>query len=594
MSPKKTSAQDPVDPEESGTQATEDAKAPKGAEPRKAGTKARGKGKAANDVVLPALGVWGMVRWAWTQLTTMKTALFLLLLVAVAAVPGSLFPQRDQSPEKVAQYLRDNPFWGKVLDKAQFFDVFTSVWFSAIYLLLFISLVGCVLPRTKQHFQASRRPPARTPARFTRLPESAAFTLPADAGEDEEIQARLAKLLRKRRYRVQVRPADGRTGASVAAERGYTREWGNLLFHYSLMGVLVAVAVGGLFGYSGQRAVVEGQAFTNTLISYDQFSPGHRFDATKLTPFSLKLDTFSVTYNRQERTDGKYGTPVDYDATVQVKDSPSASWKSAQLRPNHPLRIHGSDVYILGNGYAPVITVRDGKGKVVFSEPVVAQSQNSMNMSLVVLKVPDAKPDQLAFQGFLLPTTAVNSQGVAYSADPDALAPSLNLNSFYGDLGLDDGTPQNVYVLNTSKLKELNNRTLKSGGIVLSREPGSNTYKLPDGKGSISFDGLKRYIGIEVRHDPGKEWVGIFAALAVLGLITSLFVPRRRVWFKLGSGPDSGTGAGRIIELGLLARGEDPRLTAEAVALRAALAKEFPGLEETEVHTSGSQRTLRD
>ncbi|MFC6257561.1 cytochrome c biogenesis protein ResB, partial [Kocuria oceani] len=46
----------------------------------------------SSDAELPALGPRGMARWAWTQLTKMNTALFLLLLLAVAAVPGSIFP----------------------------------------------------------------------------------------------------------------------------------------------------------------------------------------------------------------------------------------------------------------------------------------------------------------------------------------------------------------------------------------------------------------------------------------------------------------------------------------------------------------------
>ncbi|RKW71935.1 cytochrome c biogenesis protein ResB [Galactobacter caseinivorans] len=539
-----------------------------------------------------------MLRWAWTQLTTMKTALFLLLLVAVAAVPGSLFPQREASPEKVAQYLRDNEFWGPVLDKLQFFEVFSSVWFSAIYILLFISLVGCVLPRTKQHFQASRRPPARTPARFTRLPESGVLELPADAeaGQNDEVLRRVAKLLKRRRYRVSVRPAEGRMGASVAAERGYLREWGNLVFHYSLVGVLVSVAVGGLFGFTGQRYLVEGQGFTNTLIAYDQFNPGHRFDAESLSPFTVKLDDFHVTFNRQERTDGKYGTPVGFDAKVQVKDSATSEWKAEDLQVNHPLRVNGTDLYLVGNGYAPVITVKDGKGDVVFSEPVVTVAQDGMYNSLLVLKIPDSNPDQLAFQGFFLPTTTINANGAATSSDPDALLPSLYLNSFYGDLGLDSGKPQNVFSLDTDKLNKLNDRKLDAGGIVLGREPGENVYTLPEGKGTISFDGVKRYIGLQVRHDPGKAWVGGFAALATVGLAISLFIPRRRVWVKLSDGPAGENPGTRSIEYGLLARGEDPRLTAEAKALREQLMKEFPGLTPVEITSAdnGAVRTLRD
>ena len=93
----------------------------------------------------------------------MRTALFLLLLLAVAAVPGSLFPQRPANPSVVTQYIKDHPDYGKLLDSLQLFDVYSSAWFSAIYILLFISLIGCVVPRAIAHYRAMRSQPPRTP-----------------------------------------------------------------------------------------------------------------------------------------------------------------------------------------------------------------------------------------------------------------------------------------------------------------------------------------------------------------------------------------------------------------------------------------------
>ncbi|HEX6055984.1 MAG TPA: cytochrome c biogenesis protein ResB, partial [Intrasporangium sp.] len=106
-----------------------------------------------------------MARWAWRQLTSMRTALFLLLLLAVAAVPGSVFPQRNIDSGRVADYLAQNPDTGPWLDRLGFFDVYASPWFSAIYLLLFVSLIGCIVPRTRVHLRALRATPPRAPAR---------------------------------------------------------------------------------------------------------------------------------------------------------------------------------------------------------------------------------------------------------------------------------------------------------------------------------------------------------------------------------------------------------------------------------------------
>ena len=91
-------------------------------------------------------------RYLWRQLTSMRTALILLLLLGVGAIPGSIFPQRTQNPMKVREYFSNNPGVAEWMDRLKLFDVYGSPWFSAIYLLLFISLIGCVLPRSWEHF----------------------------------------------------------------------------------------------------------------------------------------------------------------------------------------------------------------------------------------------------------------------------------------------------------------------------------------------------------------------------------------------------------------------------------------------------------
>ena len=522
---------------------------------------------AKAEAVMPSLGPAGMLRWAWTQLTSMRTALVLRLLLAVAAVPGSLFPQRPANPAVVTQYIKDHPDYGKLLDSLQLYDVYSSAWFSAIYILLFISLIGCVVPRAIVHYKAMRSQPPRTPARLSRLPEYGTLVIPADAGiPASRAIDDAAALLKKRGYRVEVRDRDG-ARPSVGAERGFFREVGNLVFHTALIGVLVSVAAGGLFGYSGQRILVEGDTFVNTLVGYDQFSPGTNFQSSQLQPYSIQLDKFQITFDRESK--GKFGQPIDFKADVTTKENPGAPAKQEVLKVNDPLSLGGTSIYLTGNGYAPVVTVRDGAGNVAMQGPVVAKLQGDNYYSSVVIKVPDAKPEQLAFAGFFLPTAFVTPEGVSFSGDPELYNPQLTLNSYYGDLGLNDGSPQNVFELDVKKLTPLNARNLPTKGIVLT--PGT-THTLPDGKGTISFDGVKRYVGVDIHHNPGQGYALFFALLAVAGLVTSLYVNRRRVWVRTGTHEDGRT----MVEYGLLARGEDHRLAGEAAAVRAELAAAWP------------------
>jgi cytochrome c biogenesis protein len=520
------------------------------------------------DVELPALGPLGLLRWAWTQLTKMNTALFLLLLLAVAAVPGSIFPQRIQDPAKVSDYMENNPVLGEWLDRLQFFDVFSSAWFSAIYLLLFVSLVGCVIPRAAKHWRAWRAEPPRTPRRLERLPEHRAFALGgrdgAAAPAPADVVADAARLLRKRGYRVAVRDA-GTAAPSVAAERGMWKEVGNVVFHLALLGVLVSVAVGSLFGYKGQRVVVEGESFVNTLIGYDSFTPGTNYDADWLEPFSVRLDRFEAEFNRDTTNPDNYGAPLDFTAEVTVQDEPGAEPRQEVLKVNQPLNVGGVKTYLVGNGYAPVIRVTDGNGDVAFEGPVVTVPTDGVYTSSLVLKVPDARPDQLGFVGLLLPTAVGGEGEMPRSVDPGLANPRLILSSYYGDLGLDTGEPQNVFVLDVEPLTELNAMMNANGAVTL--DAADRVYELPEGKGTVEFLDVKRYVGLDIHYDPGKTGAFVSFLAAFTGLLMSMFISRRRVWVRAVEGADDDGRPATVLEYGLLARGEDPRLRPEAERL---------------------------
>lgn len=514
----------------------------------------------------------GWLRWVWTQLTNMRTALVLLLLLAVAAVPGSLVPQRSSDPNGVTQYFSDNPQLAPVLDWFGMFEVYSSVWFSAIYILLFVSLIGCVLPRTKHHWQALRAKPPTTPMRLERLPGFRSERVTAST--DEVLDAAEAAL-RKARYRVE---RYDRGAPSLSAERGYLRETGNLVFHISLVGILLAVAFGGGFGYTGQRTVVVGQSFVNTLASYDSFNPGRWFSDNQLEPFSIRLDDMQVTYETENAE--ALGQPTDYLATVTVTQ-PDGSAEQRQIKVNDPLRTNGADVYLLGNGYAPTITVRDPEGNVVFTDSVPFLPQDKQLTSVGVVKVPDGLAEQIGMVGFFYPTQAEGSNQAYYSAFPDLYFPMVTLNVFAGDLGLDDGTPSSVYQLDTSGMTQLNGKKVGTESIEL--QPGQ-TAELPNGLGTVTFEDARgvdattdsfagsvlRFASLQIHHDPSRLWVLVFAMTALGGLLTSLFVARRRLWVKVVDGR---------VELAGLARGDDPRLD-EAVA---AIAKALPTGPATDV-----------
>jgi len=521
-----------------------------------------------DDATLPQLGPTGMVRWVWRQLTSMRTALFLLLLLAIGAIPGSIWPQRNIDASRVADYLAQHSSLGPWLDRLGFFDVYASPWFASIYLLLFISLVGCVLPRSRVHWRAMRAEPPRAPSRLERLPEHATAVIDSSS-EEVLLAARL--VLRAKRYRVRIKRDD--EADSVSAERGYLRETGNLVFHLALVIVIVAVAIGHLFGWRGDVIVPVGQRFSSAVSAYDTIDPGPWVNPERIAPFEVAVDRLDVTF--EERAGGaQFGAPRDFTAFTTTRQAPGAQEQKQTLKVNQPLSLGGASVFLLGNGYAPVITVRDDRGRVLYNEATPFLPQDNNYRSVGAIKVPGSSPQQLGFAGLFLPSAVVDKKVGPTSYFPDLKEPALALTAWEGDL-FPGGRPQSVYSLRTQSMKQL--KTAGGQPLRIWLTPGA-TVQLPGGRGSISMGSVPRFAGISVRHDPGKI-LALWGSLAALaGLIASLLFHRRRIFVRVAIAPAAPGGrpsqeGGQEacprteVTIGGLAKGQDSALAAHIAEL---------------------------
>lgn len=467
-----------------------------------------------------SLGVVGMLRWLWAQLTSMRTALVLLFMLALGAIPGSLIPQTSAGTTKVNTFKAAHTLLDKVYQPLGMYNVYTSPWFSAIYLLLFVSLIGCIIPRIVTYAKAVRGRPPRMPARLERLPEHRELAL--EEADGAAALDRAEKWLKSKHFRVVRSESDAEGWQGISAERGYLREFGNLLFHVSLVFVLLGVAWNNLYSFKGTAVIVEGQGFSNVITQYDEYHAGALVDTNKLAPFTLDLKRFTATF---ETGEVQRGAARSFDADVVV--TANGTSKATNIQVNHPLTIGGNKVHLLGHGYAVHVTVTDGQGNKAWSGPVVFMPTDGNFTSTGVIKVPDARPYRLAFQGVFLPTAPTGAMA-GHSLFPDALNPELYLNAYYGKPQVETGIPENIYQLNTAGLTQF-----KSGNDVMrfALKPGQG-YKLPNGKGSIQFDGWSRWTKIQISEAPGLPLVIGSIAFAVLGLCLSLFIRPRRLWIR--------------------------------------------------------------
>lgn len=496
----------------------------------------------------PGWQPFAVVRNAWRGLTSMRTALILLFLLALGALPGALLPQRSLNQRLVDNYFADYPGLAPVFDKLGLFDVFAAPWFAAVYLLLMVSLVGCVLPRTLEHARGLRAKPVAVPRNLARLPHHGEATLDVDIAEATAVVRGRLKGWR----RTEVTEDGG--AVAVSAEKGYLRELGNLVFHFSLIGLLLGFAGGKLLGYEGQVIVLaDGGQFCNTgILGYDSFRAGLRVDGTDLDPFCIRVDDFNADFlpNGQAtsfRATLGYQTGADLAAGTQ-------SWRPYTLAVNHPLRLDGSRVYLLNHGYAPRFTVTfpDGQqrtGEIQWRDvdPLTKLSSGATKFARPgVTGEEQRRQTGLAITGLLAPTSSGGK--VVTSVFPALRDPEAAIDVLRGDLGLDDGRGQSIFEVDQSKIDSGELKRVARANLV----PGQS-ITLDDGT-TVRFDDVRQWVALQVGHDPGELFVLVFAVLVLVGLALSLAIRRRRFWARLTplTGPDGSERT--VVEFGGLAR----------------------------------------
>ncbi len=507
------------------------------------------------------------VRAAWRWLTSMRTALILLFLLAFAAIPGALLPQRSLSESKVDEYLANNGTMGEIFDKLQLFDVFSSVWFTAIYVLLFASLVGCIIPRTIEHWKAMRTPPTRAPKNLGRLPmnDDGVVDKPLD-----EVKADVSSRL-KRWHLTETPAAEDRAGAlSFSAERGFFREFGNLVFHLGLVALLITIAAGKLLYYEGQIILitdtgteiqdeaVQGAVntpFCNTApANFDSLRPGLLFDGTGLNPFCVQVEDFVADYLPNGQAE-MFTSNIRW-ADEDTMREPTEEWNEQTLRVNHPLRVAGDRVYLQGHGFAPAMRVTWPNGESRTSivqfrpdDPTFFLSSGAMRFDPPAGMYPDLyerRQNQIAIEGLFAPTAEFTGESGALltSVYPAMNDPAVAVDVYRGDAGLDTGRSQQLFsldrdLMHSGQLEKIDRVNLKEGEDVT----------LDDGT-KIEFLGAKEFVNLQVSHDPTQVWV-LWSSIAMLaGLVVSLAVKRRRLWVRLHPVSDTAT----RVEFGGLAR----------------------------------------
>ena len=468
----------------------------------------------------------------WRSLRSMRTALILLLLLALASVAGSLLPQIPNSPDRVARYLVDHPVVGDLFWRAGLFDVFGSWWFALITVLLFVSLVACLVPRSRAMIRALRQRPVQA-RELDGFRHVATLTVPADPAT-AIVGAR--RVLTRRFYRVEPSP-DGR---ALAADKGALREVGSLIFHWAFVLLLLGVVVGKGLGYSGRATIAEGESWTDAAVNYDPFSlRSGRFVAGQHTGVGIRLLSF-----RNDFRDS--GVPMDFVSEIELVDPTGEVVGTETVRVNHPAEHGGLRIFQFGFGWAPIVTVRDRDDVIADGPIVMGQSTAPEGVSQLAMpwrgfvKLPGLRP-QLAVQLELWP----DSEAYVRSIETGSPQPMVRENAPFMRYTVWSGrlTDPSLADLDTRFMEEVS-RGVIGGGQTVDLEhacvlevdtatsggsscPAGTTTRL-----TLAFPDLVRYSVLQVTKDVGVPIVFLAAILLLMGLVPALYTSRRKLWLR--------------------------------------------------------------
>jgi cytochrome c biogenesis protein len=274
-----------------------------------------------------------------------------------------------------------------------------------------------------------------------------------------------------------------------------------------------------------------------------------------LNYFDLHIHDFHVDWLK---SGPRQGMAKGFKSDIQYQTSPNGPTKSYNLEVNHPLDIGGTEVFLIGHGYAPVITVRDAKGNVTFSGPQPFLPENQSFLSFGAVKPPAGN---VALQGLFYPSeVTLGGSPINVTGDiGDKSAAVLSFQVWKGDLGSQAG--QSIYTLDTSKLSMVT----APGGKAFNLHKGQ-TVKLPDGLGSVTFDDVTRWNKLQISQTPFKHVALGGVVLALVGLLGSLFIRPRRVWVRARETAD-----GTLVEVAVLDRSGNDEVDAVVSGLVAQL-----------------------
>ncbi|MFA5322788.1 MAG: cytochrome c biogenesis protein ResB [Smithella sp.] len=409
--------------------------------------------------------------------SSVRLAVILLSLIAFFAVIGTLIPQREAALELS---LRMSPGLFYFLSKTQIFDLYHSIWFFLLMILLAVNLIICSLDRFPLAWRRFRlRPVISDENVFKNLPEENSFQTTL---KSSQVKAAIAALLKKRFHRFE--SADEQRSSFFYAEKGRFSLFGVYIVHLSILVLIAGALIGFIFGMEGYVNIIEGETVSAISLRGGNQELG--------LPFDVRCDKFSIEFYEN-------GAPKTYQSDlIFMRDHQIIS--SGNLRVNHPLELEGFRFYQASYGAAP-----DAKAALT----ILKNGKKTMDTTIGLGEI------------FDLPGGEAKVQVMRVEENMMKMGPAVKLavRGAQGDASF-------WVFQQIDEIREMNSDII---GQVPMFNPGAfRPY-------SFILTGMeeKYYTALQVTCDPGTPVVFTAAVLLICGLMLVLFSYFRQIWIRI-------------------------------------------------------------
>lgn len=458
----------------------------------------------------------GMIDRVWNFFSSVKVAIYLILLTLIGSSLGTIFPQESTflNIDPSVYYKEEYGQLGHIYYLLGLSHTYTSWWFVLLLVMIGASLVICSLDRVLPLYKALSR--QRIPKHMSFLTRQKVVYQGHVDEDGADWVERVKPIIKKKGYRVRT------DGGTLLAEKQRFSRWGPYVLHIGLIVFLLAVLGRNLPGLHMDEHM-----------AFPQDEPVH----IKNTSYYLLNDGFKVEFYTEddmpEEFKGKNKVLPKEFQTQAILYMCEANCDDFDKKPqlveltrhnievNHPLNYKGLKAYQFDYDLTPILRS---------VSPVLINSKSGKEYGKITLSIDDPQREYQAGEYTLTLTQSFTDFGLGDNGKPVNLSPNPNAPAFLFLIKGPELPKEGIQYFYFPK--QIDKERFNQEAINAQLAGGEALVQLDvRSMDDVDFSESTTYLNIRVDKAMPFIWIGCF--IGMLGLIMGFYFTHRRIWLRI-------------------------------------------------------------